>query len=151
MNTGGRMRVRDILKSKGSDFESISPRQGVKEAINKMLDKKIGSLLVMKNEELVGIVTDRDIFWKVNREGEKMLSVKVADIMTTKLVVGLPDDDIETAMAYMTNNRFRHLPIMDGSKVVGIISIGDIVKTQVHNLKVENRYLIDYITGKYPA
>jgi CBS domain-containing protein len=145
------MRVRDILKSKGSGFEAITPGQGVKEAINKMLDKKIGSLLVMNNEDLVGIVTDRDIFWKVNREGDRMLSVKVADIMTTKLVVGLPDDDIETAMAYMTNNRFRHLPIMDGSKVVGIISIGDIVKAQVHNLKVENRYLIDYITGKYPA
>ena len=145
------MKVRDILKSKGSGFESISPDQSIKDAISKLLDKKIGSLLVMKSNDLVGIITDRDIFWKMSREGDKALKDKVADLMTTKLIVGVPDDDIEVAMAYMTNNRFRHLPILDGSKVVGVISIGDIVKTQVHNLKVENRYLMDYITGKYPA
>ncbi|MEW5925383.1 MAG: CBS domain-containing protein [Candidatus Zixiibacteriota bacterium] len=145
------MKVRDILITKGSEFESISPEQSVKEAITKLLEKKIGSLLVVRNNELLGIVTDRDLFWRMSREGDKALNGKVADIMTTKLIVGLPDDDIDIAMAYMTNNRFRHLPILDGSRVVGIISIGDIVKTQVQDLKVENRYLMDYITGKYPA
>lgn len=145
------MKVRDILKTKGPGYESVSPEQSIKEAISKLLEKKIGSLLVMKNNELVGIITDRDIFWEMSREGDKVLNGKVAGLMTTKLIVGLPDDDIEIAMAYMTNNRFRHLPILDGSQVIGIISIGDIVKTQVHDLKVENRYLMDYITGKYPA
>ena len=145
------MKIRDILKAKGSDFESIAPDETLKTAIDKLMEKKVGSLLVMKNDDLVGIITDRDVFWKMTREGDKALAGKVENYMTSKLIIGLPDDDISTAMAYMTNNRFRHLPIMENKKVVGIVSIGDIVKVQVHNLQVENRFLTDYITGKYPA
>ena len=94
---------------------------------------------------------ERDIFRLMATHGESAFSRPVKDFMTENLVVCVPDDDIDTAMACMTNNRFRHLPIVENKKVVGIISIGDVVKAQVHNLKVENHYLIDYITGKYPG
>jgi len=87
----------------------------------------------------------------VAKEGEGALSKTIREVMTTRLVVGVLEDEIDMVMALMTNNRFRHLPIMDGRKMVGIISIGDIVKTQVNNLEIENRYLMDYITGKYPG
>jgi len=145
------MKLRDILKSKGAGFESIEPDTSVAVAIEQLTDKKIGSLLVMSGDELVGIITDRDVFWKVCRMGDKKLAGKVKEFMTEKLIVGVPDDEVETAMAYMTNNRFRHLPVMEDKKVVGVVSIGDLVKAQVHNLKIENRFLTDYITGKYPA
>jgi len=145
------MKLHDILKSKGTGFESIHSESNIVEAIEKLTEKKIGSLLVMKDDKLVGIITDRDVFWKVCRMDDKKLAGKVEEYMTRNIIVGLPDDDVDTAMAYMTNNRFRHLPVMDGQKVVGVVSIGDLVKAQVHNLKIENRFLTDYITGKYPA
>jgi len=145
------MKIRDILNSKGSGFESIAPDESIAVAIECLTEKKIGSLLVMKGDQLVGIITDRDVFWKICRMGDKKFVGKVKDYMTEKLIIGVPDDEVETAMAYMTNNRFRHLPVLDDKKVVGVVSIGDIVKAQVHNLKIENRFLTDYITGKYPA
>ncbi|UCD95122.1 MAG: CBS domain-containing protein [Candidatus Zixiibacteriota bacterium] len=145
------MKLEDILKSKGNGFESIEPDRSVKEAMHRIAEKKIGSLLVMKNDLLVGIITEKDIFRITLENGEKAFSQPVEKFMTTNPVIGIPEDDVETAMAYMTNNRFRHLPVMHGNKVVGIVSIGDIIKAQAKNLRSENRYLVDYITGKYPS
>jgi len=145
------MKISEVLKAKGSTIESICPDNSIREAMDKIVDRKIGSLLVMKDDIAVGIISERDIFRLMATHGEAAFSKPVREFMTENLVVCVPDDDIDMAMARMTNNRFRHLPIVENRKVVGIISIGDIVKTQVHNLKVENRYLIDYITGKYPG
>jgi CBS domain-containing protein len=145
------MKIRDILKSKNGGIITIEPEKTVREAMNVIAEKKIGALLVMEDRKLVGIITERDIFRLVVADGEKAFSKKVGEVMTRNLVIGIPDDDMDTAMAYITNNRFRHLPIIDDQEVVGIISIGDLIKCQVHNLKVENRYLMDYITGKYPG
>jgi len=131
------VKVKDILTTKGSDYFSIAPEITVKEAMESIADKKIGALLVISNEKLVGIITERDIFRMVASHNEEAFEKPVADYMTTKLIVGLPEDSVDVAMAYMTNNRFRHLPIVDNNKVVGIISIGDLVKTEVKNLKVE--------------
>ena len=145
------MKIRDILKVKGSDVESIEPTLTIREALNRINDKKVGALLVYKDEELVGIITERDILRLMATKGEAAFSDPVEKIMTKKLIIGLPDDDLDTAIAYITNNRFRHLPIMENKKLCGIISIGDIVKALAHNLKIENRYLMDYISGKYPG
>lgn len=145
------MKIRDILKSKGNHCESIEPDRTIREAMNRIAAKKIGSLLVMKDDLPVGIVSERDIFSIMARHGDEAFSRPVEEFMTGNIIIGVPDDDIEAAMAYMTNNRFRHLPIMEGQKVVGLVSIGDIVKAQARNLKFENRYLTDYITGKYPG
>jgi len=145
------MKVRDILKAKGEGFESIEPMRTIRDAMHKISEKKIGALLVMQDENPVGIITERDIFRLMVTQGEGAFSKSVKEIMTENLIIGLPDDNVDAAMAYMTNNRFRHLPIMEGQKLIGIISIGDIVKAKVDNLQVENHYLKDYIAGKYPA
>jgi CBS domain-containing protein len=145
------MKVRDILETKAKGFEGIGPDNSIREAMDKISDKKIGALIVMKENSPVGIISERDIFRLMAAKGESAFSNPVKDFMSENLVVCVPDDSIDTAMACMTNNRFRHLPIVEDKKVVGIISIGDIVKAQVDNLKVENHYLKDYIAGKYPA
>ena len=145
------MKVSEILKAKGSRVESIAPNRTVREALDVITGKGIGSLPVLENDMLAGIITERDILRLVAKEGEGALSKTIREVMTTRLVVGVLEDEIDMVMALMTNNRFRHLPIMDGRKMVGIISIGDIVKTQVNNLEIENRYLMDCITGKYPG
>ena len=132
------MKISEVLKAKGTGIESISPDNNIREAMDKIAARRIGSLLVMKDGVAVGIISERDIFRLMATHGESAFSRPVKDFMTENLVVCVPDDDIDTAMACMTNNRFRHLPIVENKKVVGIISIGDVVKAQVHNLKVEN-------------
>jgi CBS domain-containing protein len=145
------MKLGDILNTKSSEIITISPNNTIKQAMDKIVEKKIGALLVMNGDIVVGIITERDIFRQIHQKGEKAFSAAVRDIMTQNLVVGVPDDDVDLAMAMMTNNRFRHLPVMDAKKLVGLISIGDLVKVQVKDIQIENRYLMDYITGKYPA
>ncbi len=148
------MKVRDILKAKGGQCETIHPEATIKEAMDRIMDKKIGALPVMKDKNLVGIITERDIFRLIYKHREDLREIfdnKVADVMTTHLIIGVPDDDMEAVEALMTNNRFRHLPILDGKKLAGIVSIGDVVKMEAKNLKIENRYLQDYIVGKYPG
>ena len=145
------MTVRDLLKGKGPAYEWTGPKITIKEAMRKINEKKIGSLLVMENDELIGIISERDMFRTLLAKGTTGFDATVGDVMTTDVVIGILDDNVDDVGSLMTNNRFRHLPIMEGKKVVGIISIGDVVKTQAHNLSIENRYLKDYISGKYPA
>nr|MBN2277213.1 CBS domain-containing protein [candidate division Zixibacteria bacterium] len=145
------MKVRDILKTKDNRLVSIAPEKTIQEAMSRIVERKIGDLLVMKNDTLIGILSERDILKNLAGHGAAILKEPVEKYMTRKLIIGIPDDDVDSVMAYMTNNRIRHVPILESQKVIGLISIGDIVKFQVQNLKVENRYLVDYITGKYPA
>jgi len=145
------MTVRDLLKNKGSAYEWTGPETTIKEAMLVINEKKIGSLLVMKDNQLIGIISERDMFRTVLAKGIAGFELTVGDAMTTDVIIGILDDNLDEVSALMTNNRFRHLPIMDGKSVVGIVSIGDVVKTQAHNLTIENRYLKDYITGKYPG
>jgi CBS domain-containing protein len=147
------MTLKDILSEKAQkEVIGVTPATSIREAMETIVRDRIGALVVRTDkDELVGIITERDIFWHIFKEGEPALQKKVEEIMTRDVVVGIPEDKTETAESFMTTNRFRHLPVMQGNKVVGIISIGDLVKSQLGNLKVENRYLKDYITGKYPA
>jgi CBS domain-containing protein len=145
------MKVDDILKIKGHKVITIDSRQTVKQAMNLMTENFIGALPVMKDNRLAGIISERDILRLIQQHGDEALQMKIADTMTTKLIVGILEDDLERVEALMTNNRFRHLPIMDGHDLTGIVSIGDVVKAHVKNLRIENLYLIDYITGKYPG
>jgi CBS domain-containing protein len=147
------MKIKHILEQQGNrEIFKVPPSTTVREALEIIMKNRIGSLLVMEGEHnLVGIITERDILWKFYKEGQEAFNKKVEDYMTKNVIVGLPSDDIETAEHFMTVNRFRHLPIMDKDKLVGLISIGDIVKSLAGDLKVQNRYLRDYITGKYPG
>jgi CBS domain-containing protein len=146
------MKIKDILKQQGErEIFRVSPSATIKDALEIIMKNRIGSLLVTEGEDnLVGIITERDILWKLHKEGQEAFNKRVEDYMTRNVIVGVPTDDIETAEQFMTVNRFRHLPIMDDDKLVGLISIGDIIKSLAGDLKVQNRYLRDYISSKYP-
>jgi len=145
------MKVNDILSAKGRKVFTIEPGQKLKDVMDSIIKHKIGALLVLDKNEFIGIISERDLIREFHKNGEVALGKKVSEVMTTKIVVGILDDNIEEVEALMTENRFRHLPIMNDGKVAGIISIGDVVKMLAADRKTENRYLKDYIRGKYPG
>ncbi|MBD3217385.1 MAG: CBS domain-containing protein [candidate division Zixibacteria bacterium] len=147
------MKIKDILEQHGKrEIFKVKPETLLKDGLEIIMKNRIGALLVTdEDDKLAGIITERDMLWRIYKDGHDALGKKVEDYMTRNVIVGIPDDDIETAEQFMTVNRFRHLPIMEGEKLVGLISIGDIVKNLAGSLKVQNRYLRDYITGKYPG
>lgn len=141
--------LREILQQKDKAVITITQQATVYEAVQSLMHHRIGSLVVIgPDEKVVGIITERDILREVDRGPEQLRTRKVADAMSSNLIVGVPDDDIEYTMGVMTNNRIRHLPVMDGDKLEGIISIGDVVKAQLHHAVYENRYLKDYIQAR---
>jgi len=145
------MKVKDILSGKKSGVITVAPHMTLREALRTMIESKVGSLVVIDDSKNpVGIITERDILRFIDRTLEWSEAL-IGDIMTKKLIIGLVDDEIEVIMEFMTNNFFRHVPILENKQLVGIISIGDIIKNQLKDIKIENRYLSDYIAGKYPA
>ena len=147
------MKVSDLLKVKGSGVNTVQPHFTMRQVLKLMTENKVGSLVVIDTENYpIGIITERDILRLVyEQDGRDWRNKAVSEFMTKKIMIGVPGDDIEYIMALMTENRFRHLPIMSEGKLIGLISIGDIVKSLYKNVKTENRYLSDYISGKYPA
>jgi CBS domain-containing protein len=144
------MKVSDLLKEKGSHVITVTPNQPVFDALKMLLDHKIGSLVVLDTDnQIKGIITERDLIREITRDYDALKSLKVADLMSTNLIVGTPDDEIEYIMGIMTQNRIRHLPIVTNQGLVGIVSIGDIVKTLLQETEVKNRFLEDYISGNY--
>jgi CBS domain-containing protein len=145
------MKVRDILNDKGELIYSIEPNSTVFEAIAEMEDKNIGSLLVMEEDDLLGIITERDYRSKVILRGRTSKTTRVEEIMTSDVHVVSPDKSVEECMAIMTERKFRHLPVIENSKVMGVISIGDLVKTIISKQKIEIDNLTSYISGTYPG
>jgi CBS domain-containing protein len=146
------MKVKDILAEKGTHVVTVNQEATVYEALQTFAANRVGSLLVLDEKGgIVGIVAARDALMAVLRACEEIRKVKVKEIMTTKIIIGDPDDDLDSVEVIMTENRIRHLPIIKDNKLAGIVSIGDVVKAQLKNIHVENRYLKDYILGKYPA
>ena len=124
------MKVSSILATKGQTIISVQPKQSVREAIGLLTKHRIGALVVLdENGRLVGILSERDIIWKT-AENEAVFDLSVSEVMTPNVVTGLPQDEIMTVAHVMTERRFRHMPIMEGGRLVGIISIGDVLKLQ---------------------
>lgn len=147
------MKVKDILDKKGTEIYSVKPGESVLEAISKMAELNIGALLVMENDELVGIISERDYRNKIILKGRTSKDTPVSQIMVDKVVCVEPTDNINFCMQLMTNKKFRHLPVLDNNSVVGVISIGDVVKAVIESQKSEIDTLRNYITtgGGYPA
>jgi CBS domain-containing protein len=146
------MKVEEILKGKGTEVATVGAEETIYQATRKLVEKNIGSLLVVDEKgAIAGIITERDILKQCDKRFQSLDETKVKDVMTKKLIVASPDDDIDYVENIMTENRIRHLPIVSGEKLEGIISIGDLVNVQRAQCKVENRYLKAYISGDYPG
>lgn len=141
------MRIRDILRQKGDYVVTIQPRQTVHEAIETLVKHNIGSLVVTDGDSIVGIITERDILREGAARCESLKETPVEDVMTKNVIIGVPDDDLDYVMGIMTKNRIRHLPVLESDKLVGIISIGDVVNSHLRATEFENRLLKDYIHG----
>jgi CBS domain-containing protein len=138
-----------ILNQKSGDVYSISPDATVFNAIEMMADKNVGALLVMEGENPVGILSERDYTRKVFLRGKSSKETRVAEIMSKDLAVTHPHDGVEQCLRMMTDKRIRHLPVLDGDKVVGVISIGDLVKHVISCQSATIAHLENYISGGY--
>jgi len=140
--------VKSILQSKGSDIWSIAPDTLVFDALKVLAEKNIGALLVIENDQLVGILSERDYARKVALKGENSHNIAVRNIMTSEPVSVTPDQNIENCMAIMSDKHIRHLPVLENNKLIGMISIGDVVKAVISQHEDTIKQLENYITGK---
>jgi len=141
--------VRLVLKNKRAEIWSILPEAPVYEALELMAEKSVGALPVMDNGKLVGIFSERDYARKVILQGRSSKVVLIGELMTKKLYCVSPSDTMETCMALITNLRIRHLPVLENNQMVGLISIGDVVKQIISDHEMTIRELEKYILGSY--
>jgi CBS domain-containing protein len=139
--------IRSILKQKGSTVHAVRPDSTVYDALKKMADTNVGALLVMDGERLAGIVSERDYARKVILKGRSSLDTRVEDIMSTRVICARPEQTVEECMGLMTAKAVRHLPVLDHKEVVGIVSIGDLVKAIIGEQQHIIEQLENYIHG----
>jgi len=137
----------EVLDAKGHDVLRIDAAASVLEAAKRMVDANVGSLVVTDSGEVVGIVTERDYLRRVTLAGRFDRETSVREIVSSPLIVPAPDTTIDECKALMTERRIRHVPVVDHGEVVGIVSIGDIVKFESEQQSFEIKYLTDYITA----
>lgn len=139
--------VQHLLETKGGDVIAIEGGLSVFDAIKIMADRAVGSLLVMEGSKLVGIVTERDYARKVILKGRSSETTSVDEIMTTEVLTATAAQTVNDCMTLMTEKRIRHLPIVEGDKVIGLISIGDLVQAIISDQRAEIEQLENYISG----
>lgn len=140
------MTVAHILANKGGDIISVSPADSLKTVIDLLEKRKIGATVVLDDKgRLAGIVSERDVVREFARNGGDALKQAVSDVMTKKVVTCGRNDSIAQVMGFMTDGKFRHLPVMDENTLVGIISIGDVVKQRIAEIESERQAMQDYI------
>lgn len=139
--------VKHILENKGNDIWYITPDDSVLDAIKEMAEKKIGALLVMHDDVLDGIVSERDYARKVILRGKSSRETPVRDIMTAEVFVTNPTETVEKCMELMTDKRIRHLPVVENGRVVGVLSIGDLVKAIIAEQQFQIEQLENYIAS----
>jgi CBS domain-containing protein len=140
-----------ILKRKGGGVWSVAPEQTVYEAIEMMADKGVGALLVISEGALAGIISERDYARKVILEGRSSKTTVIHEIMTSPVISVSPEQAVDECMELMTRHHIRHLPIMDNQRVLGVVSIGDLVKWVVSEQEETIEHLHNYISAKYPS
>jgi predicted transcriptional regulator len=146
------VKVKDILQEKGTRVVTIHKDNLLVDVMSHFLVNRVGSLVVVdKYDNIMGIVAPVDILEAVHRDPELITTMRVQEVMSEDVIVADPEEEIGRLMAIMTENRIRHIPIIEAVKLAGIVSIGDVVKAQLTVHEVQISYLKDYIEGKYPA
>ncbi len=149
------MKLRELWSLKDFKYRaavSVGPNETIAAAVKKLVEYDRGSLPVCNDTgELVGIITERDITRKfLTGKDASPQKTRVKDIMTTQLIIGKPDDDLSYAITVMKEKKIRHLPIVDGKNLIGMISMRDLLGVQLDECKIETRFLNDYVSGSYP-
>ncbi len=140
--------IADILQGKTGDVIRIGADATVFDAVKAMVEANVGALLVTDGDEIVGIFTERDYLRRIAVEGRRSRTTTVSEVMSAPVICVTPDTGIEESMALMTDRRIRHAPVTDGGALVGMVSIGDLVKFQTQQQSFEIKYLQDYITAR---
>lgn len=140
------MRIADILRAKGATVATVTETTTVTGLLAELVMHNIGAMVVVGPDGVVGIVSERDVVRKLHDHGPELLRHQVSDIMSRILVTCAPEDLVDDLSALMTNNRVRHVPVMQGGRLVGIVSIGDVVKNRMEELQAEQEHLQAYIT-----
>ncbi len=143
--------VRSVLKQKSQDIWSVPAEAWVYDAIEMMADKHVGALLVISEGKLVGVISERDYARKVILQGKSSKQTQVKEIMTSPVIFAAPQQTVEDCMRIMTDSRIRHLPVVENEKVLGVVSIGDLVKWIISAQDETIHQLTHYITGSYPG
>ncbi len=143
------IRISQILKDKGNRVVTIEPDATIAEVVDVLQRERIGAIVVMQEkEELVGIISERDVAHGLAEHGAELLAKRVADLMTRGVVTCTPESTVQEIMKEMTVRRFRHLPVVKDGALLGVISIGDVVKNRLEELETETTMLQEYITGR---
>ncbi len=141
------MRISDVLRSKGADVITTDPDRTLLEVVRTLVKHDIGATVVVEEGRPVGIVSERDILRLTARAHDALATTRAEALMTRDLVTASPEDDLDRVMNLMTNHRVRHLPILEGERLVGIVSIGDVVNRLRSESEENNRHLMAYIAG----
>lgn len=142
------MKLKEILKVKGTKVWTIKENQPIRDALEILIHQKIGALVVFdESGGIVGIISERDIVRGCFERGEKLRDIPVKELMTQQVIIGSPEDETSYIMGVMTQNRVRHIPIVVEGKLQGIVSIGDVVKSEIEDSRYEIHYLKEYLYG----
>lgn len=139
-----------VLEAKGHEIHAVAPEEPILEAVRRMHEHRVGALLVLDDDHLVGVLSERDVLSRVVAAERDPSSVTVRDVMTSKPLVTDPDTTVGEAMAIVTERRFRHLPVMREGRLIGVLSSGDLTRWMVRNQRYEIEDLVSYITNEYP-
>jgi CBS domain-containing protein len=143
------MRISKLLEAKGSDVATIGPEATVSEAVAELARHGVGALVVSEDgRRIEGIVSERDVVRGLDRSGQELLAEKVSSIMSSTVHTCGSDEDTDLLMSMMTERRIRHVPVVENDELIGIVSIGDIVKTKIGELEHERKELVDYINAR---
>lgn len=141
------MLVTEILRAKGDAVFTVSPQQTVREAAELLMERRVGAMVVLDGETVVGILSERDIVGVIAREGGAALDNTVSCCMTTEVIYARPNETVDALMGRMTDRRIRHLPVMQDDRLCGVVSIGDLVKSKIGEVEAEREGLRAYISA----
>ncbi|MFF2083195.1 CBS domain-containing protein [Nocardia sp. NPDC058176] len=144
------MRIAEILRNKGAAVTTVEPQTTVRALLRVLAERNIGAVVVSPDgATITGIVSERDVVRRLHEHGAALLDQPVTDIMTAQVRTCGPEDHVDSLRTVMTEHRIRHMPVIERNRLVGIVSIGDVVKSAITELAAEREQLVDYLQGKY--